>query len=294
MRSLIAASATAVAASLALIPAAASAADPTTADCLAAADSSADLRPAHKLRAAREKLLICSAATCPLDVRNECIRRVAEVNAAIPTIVFETKDASGNDVAAVKVTMDGQVLATRLEGVALSIDPGEHSFAFEAAGQPPLQKSFVIREGEKERRERIVFGRADGSAAKPGSAASEAPGQGGSAQAAPDSQGAPAGVGQTQRLIGLVVGGAGILGMGASTVMVLVAKSQYDTAASESGAAKHADSVSATGLANGASVVFVIGAAATVGGAVVWLTAPRAPVAVGTNGRELLLSGSFQ
>jgi hypothetical protein len=134
------------------------AADPTTADCLAAADRFADLRPQHKLREARDKLLICSAATCPGDVRQECGRRLDEINALMPTIVFETKDGAGNDIAAVRVTMDGQLLATRLEGVALSIDPGEHSFTFEVAGHAPVAKSIVIREGEKDRRERIVVG----------------------------------------------------------------------------------------------------------------------------------------
>jgi hypothetical protein len=165
MRSLILASATALTAAQLVSATPANAADPTTADCLAAADRSADLRPAHKLRETRDKLLICSAATCPNDVRDECVRRLTEVNAAMPTIVFETKDSAGNDVAAVKVTMDGQLLATRLEGVALSIDPGEHSFVFDAAGQPPVQKSLVIREGEKDRRERIVLSPAMGSRA---------------------------------------------------------------------------------------------------------------------------------
>jgi hypothetical protein len=51
--------------------------------------------------------------------------------------------------------------------------------------------------------------------------------------------------------------------------------------------------VSARSLADGASVVFVAGAVATAAGVVIWLTAPRAPVAVGVNGQGVLLSGSF-
>src|SRR5258708_32712612 len=86
------------------------AADPTTADCLAANESSIALRNQHKLREARSRLLVCSAATCPGDIRDECIRRVGEINAAMPTIVFETKDRAGNDLSAVQVTMDGEPL----------------------------------------------------------------------------------------------------------------------------------------------------------------------------------------
>lgn len=137
------------------------AADPTTADCLAASETSLKLGNQHKLRAERSQLLVCAAANCPGDIRNECVRRVDDVNHAIPTIIFEAKDGGGKDLSAVKVTMDGEVLVERLEGTALSIDPGEHTFVFETAGQPPLSKQFVIRESEKDRREAITLGPAE-------------------------------------------------------------------------------------------------------------------------------------
>ena len=70
-------------------------ADPTTAGCLAASESSIALRKGHKLREASAHLLTCSAASCPADVREECIRHIAEVNAAIPTVVFEATRATG-------------------------------------------------------------------------------------------------------------------------------------------------------------------------------------------------------
>jgi hypothetical protein len=102
------------------------ASDPTTSDCITAAESSIALRGDHKLRAAREQLLVCAARTCPRDIRAECLRRVDEVNASIPTVVFETKDGAGSDVTGVSVTMDGVSLSGRLEGMAISLDPGEH------------------------------------------------------------------------------------------------------------------------------------------------------------------------
>jgi hypothetical protein len=143
---------------------AASAADPTTAECLTATEASLKLRNDQKLRDARSELLICSASSCPADVRTECVRRMAELNAAIPGIVFDAKDAAGNDLMAVTVTMDGHLLTERLQGAAISIDPGPHKFAFATAGQPRVEKQFVIREGEKSRRERIIFGAATASA----------------------------------------------------------------------------------------------------------------------------------
>ena len=133
------------------------AADPTTADCLRASESSLALRRQHRLLDARAELLICSSPSCPADVRAECVRRVADGNNAIPTIVFEAKDVDGNDLSVVKVTMDGKVLAEQLEGTPLSIDPGVHAFTFQTSGRPVVHKQFVIREGEKDRRERIAF-----------------------------------------------------------------------------------------------------------------------------------------
>lgn len=134
------------------------AADPTTADCLASSDASLRLGNEHKLLAERAQLLVCAAATCPAEIRRECLSRVEEVNSHIPTIVFWAKDASGADLSAVRVTMDGALLTERLEGTALSTDPGEHSFTFETRGLPPVTRSFTILQAQKDRRELILFG----------------------------------------------------------------------------------------------------------------------------------------
>jgi len=133
-------------------------ADPATSECLAAYERSVSLRAAHALRDARTQLLACAAPTCPADVRNECALRVSEVNSQIPTLVFEAQDHARSDLSQVKVSMDGHPLAQKLDGSALSVDPGEHRFVFEVAGSAPVEKSLVLREGEKDRRERVVLG----------------------------------------------------------------------------------------------------------------------------------------
>ncbi|HEY4394420.1 MAG TPA: hypothetical protein VGP64_10175 [Polyangia bacterium] len=134
------------------------AADPSTGECLAATESSLSLRHQHKLRDARAKALICSAPSCPTDIREECARRVGEINVAIPTIVFDVRDADGGDLVAVKVSMDGQLLTDHLDGTAVAIDPGPHTFTFEAAGQPRAEKKLIIREGQKDRNEVVTVG----------------------------------------------------------------------------------------------------------------------------------------
>ena len=54
--------------------------------------------------------------------------------------------------------MDGAPLPGALDGRALQLHPGEHTFRFEPAGQPPLEKKLVLRQGKKERRESVVLG----------------------------------------------------------------------------------------------------------------------------------------
>ena len=210
------------------------AADPTTADCLSASESSLSLRNQHKLREARAALLICAAPSCPADVRSECSRRVGEVNAAIPTIVFEAKDAAGNDLSAVRMSMDGQPLAERLEGAALSIDPGVHAFTFETAGQPTLQKQLVVREGEKDRRETVTFGttgaatRPADAAVVPGPAGSVPPATGPSVvtATAASNGGASSGGWSSQEKIGVGLGAAGAVGLVTGVVFGIVSNSR--------------------------------------------------------------------
>ncbi|HEY3595724.1 MAG TPA: hypothetical protein VGL13_17680 [Polyangiaceae bacterium] len=97
--------------------------------------------------------------------------------------------------------------------------------------------------------------------------------------------------GKTQRTTGYVVGGLGIAGLGTAGVMGLIARSQY--VKSQTSVHVAADSSKAFKLGNEATVVGAVGGALLATGVVLWLTAPRGQVAVGTNGTELLVSGSF-
>ena len=131
--------------------------EPSIKECLASSEASLKLANDYKLRAERAQLLVCSAASCPAEIRKECLKRVDEVNVAIPSVVFEVKDPDGNDLTAVRITMDDEVLAEHLRGIALSVDPGEHLFRFSTEGQTTLEKRFLIRESQKDRHEVIHF-----------------------------------------------------------------------------------------------------------------------------------------
>lgn len=291
-----------------LFSSAAKAADPTTADCLAASDASLKSGNEHKLRAERGQLLICAAASCPSDIRKECLRRVDDVNASIPTVIFEAKDAAGNDLSAVKVTMDGELLAERLEGTALSIDPGEHTFVFETTGQSPLTKHFVIRESQKDRREAIAFGAAAATGTPPGGgtpvlqapvpAAPSAPPAGPLPDAPLPAPAETHGLG-TQKVLGIVAAGVGVVGLGVGGAFGLLAMSKKNDAhnicpnkcPTDAGVTAWHDAGTA---ANVSTALFIVGGVGLAAAAVLWFTAPSSSsthVGVGPGGIQV--KGTF-
>jgi hypothetical protein len=248
---------------------AARAADPTLSDCISANEASLQARADHKLRQAREQSLLCAADRCPSEMRDQCRHRVAQVNATMPTIVFAVQDGSGADLGAVKVSMDGTPIADRLEGTAISLDPGEHKFTFEVAGQPPVEKTFILREGEKNRREKIVIGPPAAAApTNPPSSRPESP----SNETASPNQG-----GSNLKTVGLVVGGVGIAGLVVGVVSAIIAHNKRtegdgDCPGGRCPAADRAqiDSLDGDATTAGkiAAVSFVVGGLAAAGGAV--------------------------
>jgi hypothetical protein len=238
-------------------------ADPTIADCLAANEAALKLGNEHKLRSERSQLLVCAASTCPADIRKECLSHVDRLNAQIPTIVLSAKDASGADLVAVKVAMEGEVLAERLEGTALAVDPGEHTFTFETAGQAPVTKKLFIMQGQKDRRELVVF-----------EAPQPATGQASEARSEPGG-----GIG-TQKVLALIAGGLGVAGLGVGTAFGLIAMSQKNdaqsacpnTCATQDGVNKWSSAGSSARIAD---IGFIVGGVGVAGGAILWLTAPN-------------------
>jgi len=197
------------------------------ADCLTASETSIKLRRDHHLRETRQQLLLCAALTCPAEVRSECERRIVAVNAAIPTLVFDAKDAAGNDLLTVTVTMDGKPLVDRLEGTAISLDPGAHAFHFEAAGHAAVDKSFVLHEGEKDRRERIVFGAPAPAVTPPAAAHVAEPSPPRAESALPPT--APSSW-KPLATAGVVVGAVGLAGVAVGSVFGLMAASDKSNA----------------------------------------------------------------
>jgi len=289
---------TALAAALVLVEGLAQAADPTTADCLGASDASLKLGNQHKLRAERAQLLVCAATSCPADIRKECVSRVDEVNAQVPTIIFAAKDPSGADLSAVEVTMDGEVLTERLEGTALSIDPGEHTFTFETAGQLPVATKYLIQQAQKDRRELVTFGTPT-TAPTPSTLQPNGPQP---PYSPPPMAETGHGLG-TQRILGIVAGSIGVVGLGLGAVFGVMAISQKNDAQSAcpNNPCLTTDGVTkwntAGSTGNVSTIGFIVGGVALAGGAVLWFTAPHsgggASTQVGVGPGRLQVKGTW-
>src|SRR5262245_7018114 len=123
--------------------------DALTRTCIDAHVTAQRLRRDRKLRHAREALVACSRDGCPRMLVGECAPWLREVEQSIPAVVIEARAPDGREVADVRVWMDGQVLADRLTGNAIEIDPGEHRFHFELAGAPPVDETLLVSEGDR-------------------------------------------------------------------------------------------------------------------------------------------------
>jgi len=267
--------------------------------CLDAVGKGQRFRDTHKLVEARQKFRVCARAECPTVVQTDCAGWLADVEKTLPTVVLSARIRGGRDVVDVSVTMDDAPLVGTLDGQAVPVNPGLHTFRFERASGPAATVQKLVKEGEKAQGVVVVFSTAETLGAAPGPS-SEAP-------SGPSRTPAMEKPGNAVRILGLLIGGAGVLGMGAGTGLAIDAKSKDNTAANEPGALRQTDSASAVGEGNVATVLLGVGAAMAVAGVVLWVVAPStksdrpaAPVsvrtpglAIGTHGRGFLLWGSF-
>jgi len=134
-----------------LLSSACARADEAVLECVKAAEDAQSQRSSHQLRAARLKFLLCAQPTCPAVVRNDCAGWLADVDKVMPSVVVQARDTRGVELTDIRVSVDGDVLAERLDGLAIPVDPGVHLFQFERAGVPALRQQILIREGEKGR-----------------------------------------------------------------------------------------------------------------------------------------------
>ena len=146
---------------------------PTTEACIASFDRGQRALSDRALRRALSELIVCSQESCPSLLRTDCAGVLAEVRSALPSVVFAADDGDGHELTDVKVYAGTELLAAKLDGRAVSVDPGTFDLRFERVGQPALVVSRMIREGEKSRVIRVSFGTPASSSGAPSVAGPE-------------------------------------------------------------------------------------------------------------------------
>jgi hypothetical protein len=192
--------------------------DDPMAACIASSDRGLDLRKQGKLLEARGVLVACASAGCGPAISAVCERRVAEINALMPSVIFLPRDSAGRDVVGVTMSIDGASERVPLDGRPIAIDPGPHTFRFQAAGQSPVDRSFVIAEGARNRQEPIDLSPV---APPPAAPVSRAP----PAAAGPSETGSRTGA--------WVVGTVGVVGVVAGSVLGALAIAEASASRSD-------------------------------------------------------------
>jgi hypothetical protein len=172
-------------------------------------------------------------------------------------------------VPGLSVTRDGAKLGVGEWGVPIPVDPGEHVVSASADGRKPWETRTTIRE-------------ASGSVDVPLLEVVPVAERDQLHVVRPFEEPRPTTWWSPLRKTGAIVAGAGVVALVTGGVLGLVAKGKYDDARSRCTdgsrgcpASAVSDSDSAYGMATGATIVFAVGAVATVGGAaLVLLSSP--------------------
>ena len=226
-------------------------------------------------RASRENLLICADDLCPPVLRNECVKWLGEVDAAMPTVLIVAKDHAGNEVSDVAVTVDGTKVLERLDGKALPIDPGVHTFRFARPGSDTVEQKVLIREAEKRRPVLVTFA-GDTTPIEP-----DKP----SKRSSEGSGGVPAAT--------WILTGIGVVALGVSVPMYIGyfdKKSRLDACTP---GCNPADADSAKRQLVSANIATWIGVAALAGGFIVWAATPARTVSASVAPLPGGVAGSF-
>jgi serine/threonine-protein kinase len=165
-------------------------------------------------------------------------------------------------------------------GTPIPVDPGEHKITANAPGAKPREITTAIP--DKGQTITVALPPIEylpiASSVTPAHANGAQPVAPAQASATPDD--ARPWFSAHQRAIGLVVGAVGVVGLGVGTAFGLMAKSTYDNSnahcvANQCDATGHDFRQSAFGKATVSDVTFGVGAAGLIGGAVLFLTAPK-------------------
>jgi hypothetical protein len=216
-------------------------------------------------------------------------QRAKDLEPKLSRLAVKVSPGAG-DASSISVTRDGEALQPAELGLAIPIDPGSHVIEASAPGKQTFSQTIEVG-GNADSKIVEIPPLVDGVGGAPGPAA------GGSTDSA-------SGDGSTQRTIGLVVAGVGVVGVALGTVFGLQASSKWSDAkekcrdypfgCGDDGVSLADDAKSAATIS---TIGFIAGGVCIAGGAALWLTAGSSSddkkVSVGIGPGSVRIKGTF-
>lgn len=98
---------------------------------------------------ARAEFVVCANDACPGTLRPDCVKWLDELELAIPSVVLSARDEDDREILDVEVREGAKVLARKLDGRALALDPGKHQLTFVRGNGEQKVVDLVLHEGER-------------------------------------------------------------------------------------------------------------------------------------------------
>jgi hypothetical protein len=208
---------------------------------------------------------------------------------------------SGEDSNAhLEIRRDGVALQEAELGAPIPVDPGEHVIEAVAPGKQPWSHKVQVGPNAAKVAVEVPALKPSTDGAAPPPAAAPATGAAASTTA-PPADAAPSDTGSARRTTGLILGGAGVVGIGVGAFFGIQASSKWSDAKGKCSDYPYGCNEDATDLRSSAhsaatvsTVGFIAGGALLAAGAVLYFTAPkRDSVALGIGPSSAYVRGSF-
>ena len=119
--------------------------------CVGAYEREQELERSAQLRLAREVVLTCARSACGSFLQRQCSTKYNQLESEIPTVILLARDGDAESLIDVQVTVDGELLTSKLDGRPLPVDPGLHDFSFKIDNGAAVVQRALILQGQHDR-----------------------------------------------------------------------------------------------------------------------------------------------
>jgi hypothetical protein len=259
------------------------------AECASAYVDAQRLMKGGSLKKARERLRICAADDCLPAVKKDCVTWLDEVNTNMASVVVVARGRDRNETMNVRVFVDDELVAEKLDARGIDVEPGTHKFRFELEGNPPLHQEVLLRQGQKNKVVEVSWYEDRGSSPTGGAAGATSGSSAGGGSTHDSTTARPP---QALPILPIVLGGVGLVAAGTGVAFWLMSEGKKsDLEEARCAPACSSDDVDAIKTNRVVGDILVgVGVVAIAVGVVLYVTQPKAPAT--RTGLQLQLHGT--